>query len=163
MFLKHWNRISSIYCKQPEKFRHTKKCCYYPKILTVWFYYRVMHPKDADRVANSVNLDQEQSDLGLYCLPWPGCLKTESFTNKENKFSATARFLVDKNGVKCLCRSVSFCIFIEFGDGDFYSITTIVQLQLRCLFMWATPWENVSSVVSDQVRLKLACSATVAS
>ena len=85
-----------------------------------------------DRMANSVNLDQEQSDLGLYCLPRPGCLKTESFTNKENKFSATARLLVDKNGVKCLCRSVSFCSFVKFDDGDFYSITAIIQLQLRC-------------------------------
>ena len=31
----------------------------------------VMHPKDADWVANSVNPDQEQSDLGLHCLPRP--------------------------------------------------------------------------------------------
>ena len=29
--------------------------------------------------------------------------------------------------------------------------------------IWATPWENVSSGVSDQVRLKLACWATEAS
>ena len=32
-----------------------------------------MHPKDADRIANSVDPDQtapvEQSDLGLHCLP----------------------------------------------------------------------------------------------
>ena len=26
-----------------------------------------MHPKDADRMANSVDPDQEQSDLGLHC------------------------------------------------------------------------------------------------
>ena len=31
------------------------------------------------------------------------------------------------------------------------------------VFKWASSWENVSSVVSDQVRLKLACSATEAS
>ena len=30
-------------------------------------------------------------------------------------------------------------------------------------FIWASSWENVSSGVSDQVRLKLACSATEAS
>ena len=30
-------------------------------------------------------------------------------------------------------------------------------------FSWASSWENVSSGVSDQVRLKLACSATEAS
>ena len=28
---------------------------------------------------------------------------------------------------------------------------------------WAAPWENVSSGVSDQVRLKPACTATEAS
>ena len=38
----------------------------------------VMSPKDADRMANSVDPDQieEQSDLGLHCLPRPICLKT---------------------------------------------------------------------------------------
>ena len=36
-----------------------------------------MQPKDADnRMANSVNPDQEQSDLGLHCLPKPVCPKT---------------------------------------------------------------------------------------
>lgn len=30
--------------------------------MLVWFYKEVMHPKDADRIANSV---EEQSDLGL--------------------------------------------------------------------------------------------------
>ena len=29
--------------------------------------------------------------------------------------------------------------------------------------IWATPWENVSSGVSDQLRLKPACAATEAS
>ena len=33
-------------------------CCNYPKIGTVSFYYRVMGPKDADRMANSVEPDQ---------------------------------------------------------------------------------------------------------
>ena len=51
-----------------------------------------MHPKDAARIANSVDPDplgavwsgsalfvdpdQEQSDLGLHCLPRPICPKT---------------------------------------------------------------------------------------
>ena len=45
-----------------------------------------MHPKDAEEIANSVDPDQtaplgalwleEQSDLGLPCLPWPVCRKT---------------------------------------------------------------------------------------
>ena len=32
-----------------------------------------MHPKDAARISNSVDPDQEQSDLGLHCLPRPFC------------------------------------------------------------------------------------------
>ena len=35
-----------------------------------------MRPKDAEEFANSVDPDQEQSDLGLYCLPGPICPKT---------------------------------------------------------------------------------------
>ena len=31
---------------------------------------RVMGSKNADRMANSINPNQEQCDLGLYCLPW---------------------------------------------------------------------------------------------
>ena len=50
-----------------------KNCCNYPNIRTVRFYHTSMHPKDADRMANSVNPDQtapfEWSDLGLHCLP----------------------------------------------------------------------------------------------
>ena len=38
-------------------------------------YHRVMSPKDADGMANSVDLE-EQSDLGLHCLPRHICPKT---------------------------------------------------------------------------------------
>ena len=45
----------------------------------MWLYYRVMHPKIADGMANKVDPDQtaplEQSDLGLHCLPRPVCPK----------------------------------------------------------------------------------------
>ena len=37
---------------------------------------RVICPKDADGMANSVDPDQEQFDLGLHCLLTPVCLKT---------------------------------------------------------------------------------------
>ena len=44
------------------------------------FYDRVMPTKDAGRMANSVDNDQiapqEQSDVGLHCLPRTGCPKT---------------------------------------------------------------------------------------
>ena len=35
-----------------------------------------MSPNAADGMANSVDPDQEQSDLGLHCLPRPICPKT---------------------------------------------------------------------------------------
>ena len=37
--------------------------------------HRVMRSKDADGMANSLDVDQ-QSDLGLHCLPRPVCPKT---------------------------------------------------------------------------------------
>ena len=46
------------YCKNPENSDTHKKCCNYPKIETVSFYYRVMGPKDADGLGNSVDPDQ---------------------------------------------------------------------------------------------------------
>ena len=72
---------SKMQFRKKPKYSDTRKiCCNYPKRLTVWFYDRVMHPKDADKMANSVDLDQtaplEQSDLGLHCLARPAHLKT---------------------------------------------------------------------------------------
>ena len=45
-----------------------KNCCNYPKILTRWLYHRVMYPKEADGVANSVDPDQTAPlDVHLVC------------------------------------------------------------------------------------------------
>ena len=48
-----------------------------------WFYNVVMHPKDADGMANIVDPDQtapsEQSDLGLHCLLGPIVPNTWNF------------------------------------------------------------------------------------
>ena len=69
-------------CPDAGKIPEKKKRCIYPKIWTMWFHHNVMHPKDADRMANSVDTDQTapsqtaQSDLHLHCLPRPVCLKT---------------------------------------------------------------------------------------
>ena len=41
-------------------------------IIILKFYYRVIDPKDADRMANSVD-PEEQSDLGLHWFPRPDC------------------------------------------------------------------------------------------
>ena len=51
-------------------------CCNHSKILTMWLYHTVMSPNNADGMANSVDPGQEQSDLGLHCLPRPICPKT---------------------------------------------------------------------------------------
>ena len=48
--------------------------CNYPKTWLMWFYHRVMHPKDTERMANSEGPAEEQSDLGLHCLTWQTCL-----------------------------------------------------------------------------------------
>ena len=42
------------YRKTPKNLDTQKKCCKCPEIGTVSFYYRVMGPKDADGMANSV-------------------------------------------------------------------------------------------------------------
>ena len=44
--------------KNPKNSDTQKKCCKYPEMGTVSFYHIVMDPKDADRMANSVNPDQ---------------------------------------------------------------------------------------------------------
>ena len=50
---------------------------------TVKFYNAIMCQKDADGMANSVVPDQtapqEQSDLGLHCLPRPICPNIQNF------------------------------------------------------------------------------------
>ena len=49
---------------------YRKNCCAYPKIGTLSLYYRVIGPKDADRMANSVDPDQTWSKQ---CRPWSDC------------------------------------------------------------------------------------------
>ena len=64
-----------MYRKVPKFLDARKLCCDPPKIqakrLNLW----VFGQKDANGIANSGNPDQEQSDLGLHCLPRPICLK----------------------------------------------------------------------------------------
>ena len=42
---------------------HEKNYCNYPKILLIWIFYRVMRPKDADGMSNSVDPDQPALSL----------------------------------------------------------------------------------------------------
>ena len=46
------------YRKHTKNSDTQKSCCNHPKIWTRWFYCKVMHPKDAERLANSVDPDQ---------------------------------------------------------------------------------------------------------
>ena len=53
------------WCKNPKNLDTQKNCSDYSKILKVWFYRPVMHPKDADKLAHIVYTLIRQSDLGL--------------------------------------------------------------------------------------------------
>ena len=50
-----WNNIHVQ--QKSEKFIHPQKCCNYPKIQTRWFDHKALYPKDADKMANSVDPD----------------------------------------------------------------------------------------------------------
>ena len=50
--------------KTPESLDTQKFCSNHPKIQTRWLYSRVMCPKDADGMANSVDPDQTAPPLG---------------------------------------------------------------------------------------------------
>ena len=47
-----------MYCKNSNNSNTRKTAVIYPNVLTMWFYLRVMPPKDADKMANSVEPDQ---------------------------------------------------------------------------------------------------------
>ena len=64
------------YCEIPKNLDIRKICCNHPKNFCKMLYSRVMHPEDADGIADSVDPEQEQSELGLHCLPRPVCPKT---------------------------------------------------------------------------------------
>ena len=46
------------YCKTPKNSDTQINCCNHPKIWTKWLYCRIMCPKSADQMANSVDPDQ---------------------------------------------------------------------------------------------------------
>ena len=58
--------------------------------LTMWLYYRVMRPKDADRTANSVDPDPT-APLGLHCLQRPVHPKTKYHYRKFPKYLDTPK------------------------------------------------------------------------
>ena len=65
------------YRKNPQKKSDTRKiCCNHPKIWTRWLCCRVLHPEDADGIANSEDPIRLLSVLGLHCLPRLICPKT---------------------------------------------------------------------------------------
>ena len=48
----------TVYRKFPKYSDTPKNCCNHPKSWTRWRFLRVMHPKDAEGIANSVDPDQ---------------------------------------------------------------------------------------------------------
>ena len=67
-YLNHWYR------KFPKYSDTQNICCNHSKIWTMWLYHRVMSPKDADGMANSVDPDQTapRSSLIWVCTICPG-------------------------------------------------------------------------------------------
>ena len=57
------------YRKIPKNSDTWKIYCHHPKISKRWHYHRVMCPKDAEWIANSVDPDQT-APLGAVCLIW---------------------------------------------------------------------------------------------
>ena len=66
-----WKGRQTSYNKKPKNLYTQNICCSYPKNLTIWFYDRVMCPKDAVRMVNSVDPDQT-----ILCLLRSVCPKT---------------------------------------------------------------------------------------
>ena len=65
----HWTE----YCKI-QNIWTPKNCCNYPKIGAVGFYYTLMHPKDADLMANSIDPDQTLTSVPCqHCLTRTVC------------------------------------------------------------------------------------------
>ena len=70
LWIKVFNIIILMYRKFP-KYSDTQKICYnHSKIWTMWLYYRVMSPNNADGMANSV--DPDQTALIWVCTVCPG-------------------------------------------------------------------------------------------
>ena len=99
----HWylleNNINNIhffrYCKNPKISDTWGSSCNHPKILTKCLYNGVMHPKDADGIANSVDPDQT-APLGAV---WSGstlfaqtCLSENLGSLRYNPFPNTCTF-----------------------------------------------------------------------
>ena len=81
-------RLSSIihiYRIVPKFSDASKHCCNLPKIQPTRSNLRVFFQKDANGIANSEDPDQtapeEQSDLGLHCLPRSICPKTLRYSS----------------------------------------------------------------------------------
>ena len=80
--------IECYVCYDLEARISPNNCCNYPKTWKMWFYPRVMHPKDADGMANIVDLDQTAPLLFVQtCLSENlGLLQYSLFTTSENVF-----------------------------------------------------------------------------
>ena len=67
-----------------------KNCCNYPKIVTISFYYRLIGPKDADRMANSVDPDQTAPGFTLFAQIFLsnnlGSLRKKQYCGRKRKY-----------------------------------------------------------------------------
>ena len=78
-------------------------------------------------------------------------------------YAAIEKHMQEKKISLCTVQAKEVLGDVETLLGLRYSCTYTHSHCSICMYKWASSWENVSSGVSDQVRLKLACSATEAS
>ena len=103
-----------------------------------------MQPKDAERIANSVDPDQEPSDLGLDCLPRPVCPKNLTEIKTKWKQITVVNFsekwvqiwdillkVITIKDVQFDSWKFNVCKEDVTESGFFYSIAV-----LSCLFIW---------------------------
>ena len=104
----------------------------------MWLYRRVLSPKDADRMANSV--DPEQSDLGLHCLPRHICPKTwDHYGNTQSFLSEVSLTLWRKNPLwtKTIFSFSHGTSCIVHGNWSTHSINSAqVGKVVLCSFSW---------------------------
>ena len=102
-----WFKASSscIYYRKFPKYSDTQKnCCNHPKSWTRWRNLRVIHPKDAERMANNVDPDQT-APLGAV---WSGSALFAQTCLSENL--GKLRYLSDKKRLWRDCADAQACL-----------------------------------------------------
>ena len=88
------------FCKNPKISDTQKICCNHPKSWTRWLFLRVMHPKDAEGIPNSVDPD--------HSLIWVCTVCSDLSVRKLRKITVLKFCMVVCIAQKCWCFSFIF-------------------------------------------------------